>query len=90
MSEGPVTEVCPAHQLPFAPFGPGQMACPAGCVTDAPPLFPVSPMSSLEVGAAQRHELVVAHEKAGFSRPEAMQVLCTFITATVMKGSGGG
>jgi hypothetical protein len=48
----------------------------------------LSPLTYLEQGAAQRHELVRAHEAVGFSRSEAMQVMIAVITATIMKDRG--
>jgi hypothetical protein len=88
---------CPEHGhalLPL-PADPHLLRCPEdGCEMSfrlgAADGFPLSPLSLLEQGAAQHHELVLAHEGAGFSRSEAMQVLCTVISAGIMKGSGSG
>ena len=90
---------CPAHSCPLIPsfLVPGDLACPEqDCGTvihitipdDAG--FPPSPLTSLEQGAAAHHELVLSYEAAGFSRSEAMQIVCTVITALLMKGSGSG
>ena len=51
---------------------------------------PTSPLTVLEQGVAERHEIVRVHEAGGFSRSEAMQILCTTITATIMKDRGYG
>jgi hypothetical protein len=86
---------CPQHDAVLipSPVQAGMLMCPdATCATvvclsaGGPP----SPMTFLEQGAAERHELVCAHERAGFSRSEAMQVLCTTITASIMKDRGHG
>jgi hypothetical protein len=62
---------------------------PGLCPHVAPELsFPSSPLTILEQNAAMEHELVVSRERAGFSRSEAMQILCTALTAVIMKGSG--
>jgi hypothetical protein len=87
MPEGPVNEVCPAHHLPFAPSGPGLVACGAGCVMPLP--FPASPLTSLGQGATGHNELVLTYQAAGFSRVEAIQILCCVIQAGIMRGSGG-
>ena len=44
----------------------------------------------LEQSAVQQHEFVCSREAAGFSRTEAMQLLCCIVQATIMKGSGSG
>jgi hypothetical protein len=90
---------CPDHHnvlLPD-PGDPARLFCPdAACDTSvrvAVPegaAFPFSPMTSLEQGAAAHHELVRTYESAGFTRTEAMQILCTTITATIMKDRGHG
>ena len=53
-------------------------------------MFAADPMTLIEQGAAAHHELVLSYEAAGFSRSEAMQIVCTVITALLMKGSGSG
>lgn len=88
---------CPQHACVLVPdpLDPVRLCCPdAGCdnevritVPDAG-LFLSSPLTMLEQGAAQHHELVLAHVAAGFSRTEAMQILCCIISASIMKGSG--
>ena len=90
---------CPDHGLPLIPDGGADDAatlmCPdAGCPMavriGAPGGLPFSPLTSLEQGAAQRHELVRAHEAAGFSRTESMQVMLCITTALIMKDPGSG
>jgi hypothetical protein len=86
---------CPEHEAALIPshVQPGMLMCPdASCATVIcilPAGFPPA-LTSLEQSAAANHELVLVHEGAGFSRAEAMQVLCSVITATIMKGSGSG
>lgn len=88
---------CPEHEAVLipSPVQAGMLMCPdAACVVvvrlELPGGSPLSPLTYLEQGAAERHELVRVHEGAGFSRTEAMQVLCVTITASIMKGSGSG
>lgn len=88
---------CPRHCAPLLADHEdlGRLFCPMGdCGTEvrvaATDGLPLSPLTQFEQGAAQHHELVLAHEGAGFSRSEAMQVLCTIISAGIMKGSGSG
>ena len=86
---------CPEHEAALIPstVQPGMLMCPdATCSTVVclSGTAPASPLTYLEQGAAQRHEIVRAHEAAGFSRSEAVQILCTTITATIMMGSGDG
>ena len=86
---------CAAHEAVLipSPVQQGMLMCPDAtcatvvCLSGGPP---ASPLTYLEQGAAERHELVCAHERAGFSRTEAMQVLCTTITASIMKDRGNG
>jgi hypothetical protein len=83
---------CPEHGDPLVPSGPGSLRCPAdGCefgfgfgTLGIPPLTP------LAEGAAGHHELVLTYQAAGFSRTEAMQVLCCIISASFMKDKGSG
>ena len=87
--------VCPDHGVPLlsVPDEQGTLRCPRpGCffafgTGKDQMLAQSSPLTYLEQGAAQRHELVRSHEAAGFSRSEAMQVLCTVIAASIMKGA---
>jgi|SRR5215472_18420026 len=88
---------CPEHQIALSADSddPGRLFCPMGACANEVRIgaaggFPFSPLSQLEQSAAQHHELVLAHEAAGFSRPEAMQVLCCIIHAGIMRGSGNG
>ena len=88
---------CPGHSVALSAdiLDPGRLYCPAdGCGNEvrigAGDGFPFSPMTSLEQGAAQRHELVRVHEAAGFSRTEAMQVMLCITTALIMKDPGSG
>jgi hypothetical protein len=69
---------------------PGNLICPEGdCGTAIHITAPEADvLTYLEQGAAQRHELVRAHEAVGFSRSEAMQVMIAVITATIMKDRG--
>ena len=84
--------VCTDHKLPWSVATEGEHAgrvtCPAGCEMTAP--MPPSPLSVLDQGAACQHESVLSWQAAGFSRSEAMQLLCCIIQASIMKGSGGG
>jgi hypothetical protein len=91
----PVTITCPAHSALLVPDLldlPGTFGCPEpDCGTSIRITFPDDlggGLTFLEQGAAQRHEFVLAHQAAGFSRSEAMQALGFIITATIMKGSG--
>jgi hypothetical protein len=90
---------CQAHGQPLIPgiSPPGVLTCPeAGCRTAVtiaplgPPGMPSAPLTPLAAQAAAHHELVLGHEAAGFSRTEAMQVLCAVIQAAIMRGSGDG
>jgi hypothetical protein len=86
---------CPQHEAVLipSPVQAGMLMCPDATCTTVVCLSgtaPSSPLTYLEQGAAERHELVRAHEMAGFSRSEAMQVLCTTISASIMKDSGHG
>lgn len=87
--------MCPGHGCPLMPDhdDPGRLRCPEGaCVNEvrigAADGFPFSPLTSLEQGAATHHELVLSYERTGFSRSESMQILCTIITAHIMKDRG--
>jgi hypothetical protein len=91
---------CPEHGCPLVPSlaDPVMLYCPqdAACDTSVrifasdAPLFPSSPMTELEQGGAQQHEFVLSRVAAGFSRTEAMQILCCIVSAGIMKGSGDG
>lgn len=90
---------CPEHGTALIPSGPaddpGALACPdATCATAVriaiPDGTPFSPLTMLEQSAVQQHEFVCSREAAGFSRTEAMQLLCCIVQATIMKGSGSG
>lgn len=85
---------CPEHGDALVAAGPGALRCPVqdcefgfGGLPEGA-AFPLSPMTSLEQGAAAQHEFVRSREAAGFSRSEAMQLLCCVVSATIMKGSG--
>jgi hypothetical protein len=87
---------CQNHMQPLVPASvPGVLACPeAGCLT-AVGITPASglrspspPLTPLGAQAAGYHELMLSCEAAGFSRAEAMQVLCCTIQAMIMRGSG--
>jgi hypothetical protein len=45
-----------------------------------------SPLTELAAAAAQQHELYTAYVEAGFTEPQAMQLLIAIVTA----GVGGG
>lgn len=88
---------CPVHETVLipSPVQPTMLMCPdTTCATiiSVPVLNgpPVSPLTYLEQGVAERHEMVRVHEAGGFSRTEAMQILCTTITASIMKDMGAG
>lgn len=88
MSLGPqdaLPQTCEAHRLPLVHVG----VCTQGCAIDFAAALPQSPLSESDQVAIIRHEMVMSHVRHGFSRSEAMQVLCTIISASVMKGSGG-
>jgi hypothetical protein len=94
--------VCVEHAQPLVPDGPGRLRCPEpGCAfgfitskdqafapLPAQPAMPPSPIGPLGQTAVDHNELVGLYQAAGFSRSEAMQVLCCVITAGIMKGSG--
>lgn len=44
--------------------------------------MPESPLSQLQVGAAQLHELFTSFQEAGFSRRESLTLTCTVLKAT--------
>ena len=44
------------------------------------------PITPLTAGAAQLHELYTSYVQAGFTEPQAMQILCTILKA---KAGGG-
>lgn len=44
---------------------------------------PADPFSALAEGAAQLHELFTAYTNAGFSRPEALQIVIAMVTASI-------
>ena len=89
---------CPEHGCPLLPSVADlvMLYCPQdpGCDTSVRISAPDGPMSSpltyLEQGAAERHELVTSHEAAGFSGSEAMQILCCVVYASIMKDKGNG
>jgi hypothetical protein len=86
---------CPEHDAALVPstIQPGMLMCPdATCATVVclSGSAPSSPLTYLEQGVAERHEMVRVHEAGGFSRSEAMQILCTTITASIMKDRGNG
>ena len=88
---------CPVHEavLVPSPVAPTMLMCPdTTCATiismPAPTRLLSSPLTVLEQGVAERHEIVRVHEAGGFSRSEAMQILCTTITATILKDRGYG
>lgn len=45
--------------------------------------LPSDPLPKLLADAVQQHELVLTYVAAGFSRAEAMQLLCTMVAAAV-------
>lgn len=45
---------------------------------------PEEPMTQLQVGVAQQHEMFMAYVGAGFTRPEALKIIISIITAQVM------
>lgn len=90
---------CPQHGTVLIPSHtqPGILmcsdpVCPVVVSIAVPPAagMPLSPLTQLEQGAAAHNELVCSYEHAGFTRTEAMQILCCVITAAFMKGSAGG
>lgn len=50
------------------------------------PDSPQDPLTELAAGAVQLHELFLAQVEAGFTEPQAMQIIIAIITA----GIGGG
>jgi hypothetical protein len=44
---------------------------------------PEDPISSLTEGAVHAHELFMAYVNAGFTRPEALQLIAAIISASV-------
>jgi hypothetical protein len=87
---------CPLHERPLVPSPvPGGLVCPeTGCLTavriGVPGGLFSSPLTPLGEGAAGHHELVCTYQAAGFTRTEAMQVLCCLISASIMKDKGDG
>lgn len=45
--------------------------------------MPIDPLSMLAAGAAQLHEAYEAFRAAGFTEPQAMQMVCALITANL-------
>lgn len=43
--------------------------------------MPADPLTDLAAGAAQLHEVYEAFRAAGFTEPQAMQMVCALITA---------
>jgi len=84
---------CPAHQAGLVPSAaqPGVLMCPdSRCNFVFGSALVSSPLTPLGEGAAGHHELVLTYEAAGFSRTEAMQILCCVISASIMKDKGSG
>jgi hypothetical protein len=51
--------------------------------------FPEDPdPSGLDSMCATHHEVFLAYMKAGFHREEAIQLVCTFVTVTMMAPDG--
>lgn len=44
--------------------------------------IPDSPMTALAAGAAQLHELFRSYVEAGFTEPQAMQIICAMVTTS--------
>ena len=90
--------MCPEHRCPLVPspadpvmlFCPQDDDCDTSVRLSVPDGFPSSPLTPLGEGAAAHHELVLTYQAAGFSRTEAMQVLCCVISASMMKDKGSG
>ena len=87
---------CPEHGTLLVPDATDgtRLVCPDGdCFHEfrfaGGPAFP-SPLTPLGEGAAAHHELVLTYQAAGFTRTEAMQVLCCVISASMMKDKGSG
>ncbi|WP_289009138.1 hypothetical protein [uncultured Thermomonospora sp.] len=51
--------------------------------------MPQDPFTELAKAAIQLHELFKAFLDAGFTEPQAMQLVCTALTAGITKGSQG-
>lgn len=49
---------------------------------------PSSPITELAAGAAQTHELFLAYVGAGFSEAQAMQLVCTMLSASCRPAGG--
>ena len=88
---------CPVHETVLipSPVQPTMLMCPdTTCATIISVPVPNGalppPLTYLEQGVAERHEMVRVHEAGGFSRTEAMQILCTTITVSIMKDRGAG
>lgn len=45
--------------------------------------LPVDPISDLASQAAQTHELYAAYVNAGFTEPQAMQLVCTILSTSL-------
>jgi len=50
--------------------------------------LPDDPIVGFKEAALGQHELFLSWVAAGFSEPQAMQLLCAAITALIVKGSG--
>ena len=89
--------MCPEHGTLLVPDAADgtRLACPdSDCFHEfrfaSGPALPSSPLTPLGEGAAAHHELVLTYTAAGFTRTEAMQVLCCVISASMMKDKGSG
>ncbi len=47
-----------------------------------PEQVPEEPLSALEEGVAQQHEMFMAYVEAGFTRPEALKIIIAMLTAS--------
>ncbi len=53
-------------------------------MTDGPP----DPLTELAKGAVSAHEMFMAYVDAGFSRPEALQIIVGILTAGLGRPNG--
>lgn len=44
---------------------------------------PEDPLTQLQTGVAQQHEMFMAYVHAGFTRPEALKIIISFIVANI-------
>ena len=46
-------------------------------------MTPEDPITQLQTGVAQQHEMFMAYVQAGFTRPEALKIIISIIVAHI-------